>query len=162
VGSYGSSVEGGRFGTTDTDASAIGVQFNLPIYSGGIVQSRTREAEHKREVALQSAEEQRRAAIKAARNAYSGIITGISRVKALDQAVISAETALNATQAGFEVGTRTAVDVVTQVRELLRAKRDRARARYDYILNTLRLKEAAGRLIPEDLVAVNSWLESEH
>ena len=73
--------------------------------------------------------------------------------------MISSETALQATEAGFEVGTRTAVDVVTSERAVLEARRDYSRSRYDYLLNTLRLKQAAGILSQEDLQAISQWLE---
>jgi len=79
-------------------------------------------------------------------------------VKALSQAVLSSETAVDSTTAGFEVGTRTAVDVVDAQRELFQAKRDFSRARYDYIVDVLRLKQAAGTLVAEDLNIANSWL----
>ena len=77
---------------------------------------------------------------------------------ALNQAVISSETALEATEAGFEVGTRTAVDVVATQRTLSDARRNYSQAKYEYILNTLRLKQAAGTLAPEDLQKINNWL----
>jgi outer membrane protein len=90
--------------------------------------------------------------------AYPGIINGISQVKAQRQAVISTRTALEAAQTGFEVGTRTIVQVLDSQREHLRAQRNHARARYDYLLNTLRLKQAAGTLSEQDIVAINRWL----
>ena len=158
VGSHGSNITGGQFGHTDTDASAIGVELNVPIYSGGLVVSRTREARFRHEASLDQVEAQRRAATRQARDAYAGVISGISRVDALKQALKSNQTALEATEAGFAVGTRTAVDVVTQERELFGAKRNYARARYDYILDTLRLKQAAGTLSPADLIEINKWL----
>ncbi|MGQ0657671.1 MAG: TolC family outer membrane protein [Chromatiales bacterium] len=158
IGRHGTDVQGGRFGATTTDASAIGLEVNVPIYEGGQVRSRTREATYRHEAALQSVEERRRSAVRQSRDAYAGVISGISRVQALQQAVVSTQTALEATRTGYEVGTRTAVDVVNQERELLRAKRDSARARYDYVLDTLRLKQAAGTLSPNDLNEVNRWL----
>ncbi len=158
VGSTGYQLQGGRFGSTDIDASAIGLQLSVPLYLGGQVVSRTREAGYRYEQALEAVEQQRRAAEREARNAYLGVVSGISRVTALKQAVLSTETALAATQAGFEVGTRTTVDVVAAEREVYGAKRDYARARYDYILDTLRLKLAAGTLGPQDLGLVNAWL----
>ena len=130
----------------------------MPIYSGGLVVSRTREARFRHEASLDQVEAQRRAATRQARDAYAGVISGISRVDALKQALKSNQTALEATEAGFAVGTRTAVDVVTQERELFGAKRNYARARYDYILDTLRLKQAAGTLSPADLIEINKWL----
>jgi len=94
-----------------------------------------------------------------ARNDYGGVITGISKVKALQQAVVSNQTALEVAEAGFEVGTRTIIDVLDFQRELLLTKRDWARSRYDYLLDTLRLKQAAGILHETDLVQINNWLE---
>ncbi|MGE0384556.1 MAG: TolC family outer membrane protein [Gammaproteobacteria bacterium] len=158
VGSRGDQRTGGRFGQTDTDAAVIGLELTVPIYAGGQIVSRTREAEHRHRAALEDLERERRAAERTTRTAYLGIISGVSRVKALAQAVVSAQTAVTATAAGFEVGTRTSVDVVTAERELFRSKRDYARARYDYILNTLRLKQAAGTLATQDVATVNSWL----
>ena len=158
VGSHGGNVTGGQFGHTDVDASAIGVEMTVPIYSGGLVVSKTREARYRHEASLDQVEAGRRAAIRQARDAYAGVISGISRVEALKQALKSTQTALEATEAGFAVGTRTAVDVVTQERELFGAKRNYARARYDYVLDTLRLKQAAGTLSPADLIEINKWL----
>jgi outer membrane protein len=159
VGSHGTDVSGGgRFGGTTTDLSVIGLALNVPIYEGGQVQSRTREATYRHEESLQVLEEQRRSVVRSARDSYEGVISGISRVQALQQAVVSSQTALEATQAGYEVGTRTAVDVVAQERNLYAAKRDYAAARYNYILDTIRLKQAAGTLAPPDLDEINSWL----
>jgi outer membrane protein len=149
---------GGRFGGTTTDLSVIGLALNVPIYEGGQVQSRTREASYRHEESLQVLEEQRRSVVRSAKDSYEGVISGISRVQALQQAVVSSQTALEATQAGYEVGTRTAVDVVAQERNLYGAKRDYAAARYNYVLDTIRLKQAAGTLAPADLDEINSWL----
>ena len=85
--------------------------------------------------------------------------TGISQVNALAQTLESSNVALEATQAGFEVGTRTAVDVLLALRDTYRSQRDYARARYDYLLNALRLKQATGTLMLEDLQSVNAWLK---
>ena len=93
------------------------------------------------------------------RNNYLGVISGISRVNAFEQAVISSNKALEATQAGFEVGTRTIVDVLNSQRDLLRAKQSLYQARYDYILNGLRLKQAAGSLSATDIEGVNTYLK---
>ena len=148
-----------RFGGTEIEASIIGLEMNLPIYSGGRVNSLTREAHQRYNEAREQLEQQYRSAQRQTREGYRGVISGISQVKAFEQALISTETALLATQAGFEVGTRTAVDVVASERATLEAKRDHARARYTYILNSLRLKRAAGTLSPDDLNQINSWLE---
>ena len=93
------------------------------------------------------------------RDSYSGVVVEISKVKALHQAILSSEKALDASQAGFEVGTRTIVDVLDSQRELLRARRDHARSRYAYLLNTLRLKQAAGIVEEGDLNSINAMLQ---
>lgn len=154
----GEDTSGGRFGTTTTETVAVGVEFNLPIFQGGFVSSRAREARHRVDEQLERLEQARRQAHRLTRQAYHGVISGISEIKALDQAVLSSETALQATEAGFQVGTRTAVDVVTSERATFEARRNYARARYDYIVDTLRLKQAAGILSPEDLSQINMWL----
>ena len=138
--------------------SAIGVELNVPIFEGGIVVSRTHEAEHRYTQALEEVERQKRAVQRQARDAYLGVVAGISRVNALKQAVVSNETLVEASEAGFEVGTRTTVDVVAAQRELFRARRDYSRARYDYLLDTLRLKRASSTLAPADLAKISAWL----
>jgi outer membrane protein len=145
-------------GSSKTHQESISLQFNLPIYAGGSVLSRTREASHRLDQAMQNEEEQRRFVTRQTREAYNGVLSGISRVKALKQAVLSNEKALESTQAGYEVGTRTTVDVLNARRNLFSARRDYARSRYEYILNTLRLKQAAGIVSVDDLVQINSWL----
>jgi len=141
------------------DTDQISLQLNVPLFAGGAVSSRTRQAAYRAEAAKQNLLQTRRSVVRQTRNAYLGVIAEISRVKALKQAVISSTKANEATQAGFEVGTRTIVDVLLSQRELFRAKRDYARSRYDYILNTLRLKQAAGSLAQTDIEAINGWLK---
>jgi outer membrane protein len=154
-----SDVGGGSFGSRETDTDSISLQFNVPIYQGGLTTSKTQEAVHLHTQARENVEQQRRATLRQARDAYRGVLTGISRVKALKQAMVSSESALETTEAGFEVGTRTIVDVLVAQRELFRARRDYAQTRYDYILDTLRLKQAAGTLAPDDLQRINGWLK---
>ena len=158
VGGHSFNRQGGRFGSASVEQNDIGLQVTVPIYAGGQVVSRTRAAEHQNNATLERLEQTQRAVHRETREAYLGVATKISSVKALSQAVISSQTALESTRAGFEVGTRTAVDVVAAERSLYQAKRDFSRARYDYIVETLRLKKAAGSLQPDDLTAVNSWL----
>ena len=93
------------------------------------------------------------------RDSYLGVLSEISRVRALRQAVRSSETALRATEAGFEVGTRTTVDVLASQNNLRRAQTNYARSRYDYALEVLNLKHAAGSLAVKDLEAMDEWLE---
>jgi len=144
---------------SESESDRISLQLNVPLFSGGAVSSRTREAAYRAEAAKQNLVQTRRSVVRQTRNAYLGVIAEVSRVKALNQAVISSAKANEATQAGFDVGTRTIVDVLLSQRELFRAKRDYARSRYDYILNTLRLKQAAGSLTVEDIKAINKWLK---
>ena len=161
VASRGFDSSGGRFGSTKIDTTTVGLELNIPIYSGGLVSSQTREAHENYNIAMYSLEQAKRSAQRLTREAYLGVISGISQVKALKQAVVSSETALKATEAGFEVGTRTAVDVVASQRATSKARRDYSQARYDYILNTLKLKQAAGTLSPDDLAQVNTWLTGQ-
>ncbi|MCC7121691.1 MAG: TolC family outer membrane protein [Gammaproteobacteria bacterium] len=157
-GGHGFNSTGGLFGQNDTESSDIGVRLNVPLYEGGAVASRTRQAVHEHAGALDRLERTRRAVYRQAREAFLGVVTQIGAVTALRQAVVSSQTALESTRAGFEVGTRTSVDVVTAERGLSQARRDYARARYDYVLNLLRLREAAGTLSPEIIAQTNAWL----
>jgi len=143
---------------SDTDTSSIGLQLNVPIYSGGGTTSRTRQARFDFEKAQQSLDQERRAVKRQVRDAYRGVVSSISRVNALKATTVSAKSALEATEAGFEVGTRTMVDVLAEQRNLYRARRDYSHVRYDYILNGLRLKLAAGSLSQTDLEGINPWL----
>ncbi|MSQ66625.1 MAG: type I secretion protein TolC [Gammaproteobacteria bacterium] len=158
-GSHGYNNAGGQFGDVQTTHSDIGIRLNVPIYSGGTVVSQTRQASHNHAAALERLERSRRATYRRARESFLGVVTQISAVQALGQSVISSAAALESTLAGFDVGTRTSVDVVTAERGLSQARRDLARARYDYILNLLRLKQAAGTLAPTDIALTNSWLK---
>ncbi|MGH8566089.1 MAG: TolC family outer membrane protein [Gammaproteobacteria bacterium] len=143
----------------ETDGTSIGLELAVPIFSGGAVVSRTREAAERHQQAIEQMEQARRESYRRTRVAFLGIMTGISRIKALKQAVQSSIVSVTSTKAGLEVGTRTAVDVVVNERALFGARRDYARARYNYLLDTLRLKFAAGTLTPGDLAAVNGFLE---
>lgn len=150
---------GGRFGASDIDNDSISLQFNMNLFRGGAVSSRVREAEFLRTRAKEDLELQRRTVMRSTRQAYNGVLAAISRVNALKQALISSESALEATQAGFEVGTRTIVDVLVALRGKFAAKRDYSQARYDYILQTLNLKQAAGTVDVSDLEKINNWLQ---
>lgn len=154
-----SDTEGGNFGSNESETNAIELRLNMALFQGGATTSRTRQAERLAEQSRQAYEQQRRATLRQARDAYLSVVAEINRVGALGQAVVSAQSALDASEAGLEVGTRTTVDVLDTRRELFRARRDHARSRYDYILNTLRLKEAAGILTAADLDQVNGWLQ---
>lgn len=156
--SYSDASDRPGLGQTATD-DTIMLNLNLPLYQGGLTSSRVRQAHQLYNQAREQLEQQRRETIRQAREAYLNVVAGISQVQARRQALSSAQTALDATQAGFEVGTRTAVDVLNAQRELFRAKRDFAQSRYDYILATFNLKQAAGTLSADDVKAVNGWLQ---
>jgi outer membrane protein len=143
---------------SDTDDTQYALQFSVPIYSGGAVSSRVRQSEYRWQAARERLVRTSRQTERQARDAYLGVISEISRVNALRQALESNETALKATEAGYEVGTRTAVDVLDARRNLVQAQTNYARSRYDYMLNVLRLKLAAGTLDRATLTEVNSWL----
>lgn len=142
----------------DVDNGNIGLQLNVPLYAGGGVTAATRQARADLIAAQERLDQARRSTDKAVRNAYRGVQASISAVRALEAAIVSTKSALEATTAGFEVGTRTLVDVLNSQRDYYRSQRDFARARYVYLVNMLRLRQAAGVLSVEDLEKVNSLL----
>ena len=136
---------------SDTDIQIAAITFNMPLYSGGRLSASRREA---RNLAFQSEDLRNlteRNTIQSTRTLHRAVTTDVSRVEARNQAVISAKSALDATQAGYEVGTRNIVDVLLAQRTLAQSQTDYANALYDYILNTLNLKQASGLLAPKDL-----------
>jgi len=139
------------------DAS-VGLNFSMPLLEGGKISSRVRESRLKLRQARQKLELQKRLATQQTRGAYLTIVSGLSQIRALQQALSSTQTAANATQAGFEAGTRTAVDVLLSLRETFSAKRDYSSARYDFLLNTLKLKQAAGTLSEGDIAGLSKIL----
>lgn len=153
--------EGGAFGGREIEDTQVLARLTIPLYQGGAVNSQTREAIARYTQAKEILEQQQRATLRQARDGYRNVIAAIRRVTALQQAVISAESALTATEAGLEVGTRTTVDVLNVRRNLFRAQRDMARSRYEYILQTLRLKQASGQLNTQDIIEFNQWMKTK-
>jgi outer membrane protein len=153
-------INNGLEGPSDSDQvqDTIGVQVTVPIFSGGVTQSRVREQVYLHRASRERLEGSQRAAERETRDAYLGVLAERARVGALKQAVKSNQTALEATEAGFEVGTRTTVDVLDARRRLFESQRDYARSRYDYLINVVKLKSAAGVLAPPDLNAINGYL----
>ncbi len=151
------------FGTTSDSltnpSDSIGVQVTVPLFSSGGTSSRVREAVYLHRAAREQLQRVTRETERQARDAYLGVISERSRVKALEQAVASSRTALEATQAGFEVGTRTIVDVLNSQFALYAAITNYYQSRYDYVLNALRLKQAAGNLAIQDLERIDQFLE---
>lgn len=139
--------------------TAIGITLNVPIFTGGLVSSQVRQAVFQRDVAQDQVELQRRQVVANTRNSYRAVIAGISEVEATKQAVVSAQSALDATQAGFEVGTRTIVDVLLSQQSLFQAQSAYSQARHQFVLSGLQLKESAGVVEVKDIEAVNSLLE---
>ena len=152
----------GNVGTrlSDTEDESYTLQVTMPLFSGGAAQSRVRQSEFQWRAARERLTRVSRQTERQARDAYLGVISEISRVNALRQALESSQTALKATEAGYEVGTRTAVDVLEGRRSLAVAQTNYSRSRYDYILNVMRLRLASGTLDRATLEEVNGWLSS--
>lgn len=145
--------------TLGVDDTNIRLIFNVPIYQGGRVSSQTRQARLLLDATGQDLDDVQRAAVREAQNSYRAVLAGIQEVQAFEQAEISAESALEATQAGFEVGTRTIVDVLIAEQRRFQAQRDNSVARHAYIVRHLRLKSVGGLLSSEDLRVINQLLE---
>jgi outer membrane protein len=144
---------------SDGDKSVV-LSVTVPIWSSGGTQSRVRQSSYRWQAAKQRLERVSRETERTARDAYLGVVSEMSRVQALKQALESSATALRATEAGYDVGTRTAVDVLAARQQLVGAQTTYARSRYDYMLNVLRLKQAAGILDRKALEDVNASLET--
>lgn len=151
------SSEGSRF-SGDSKTKTVGVQLNVPIFSGGATQSGVRSAQATYEQRQSEYEAKKRAIDKQTRDAYQGVLTGAAQVKAFKQAVLSNTTAVEASETGLQVGARTAVDVLNSQQQLYAAQRNYSKSRYDYLLNVLRLKASAGRLSSRDLAEVDRLL----
>ncbi|NTV10170.1 MAG: TolC family outer membrane protein [Zoogloea sp.] len=141
------------------EAASVGVQMNLPIYSGGIVNSRTREAEAQKDRASADLDNARRSAAQNARQAFLGVNSGLAQVRALEAALVSSQSALDANKLGYEVGVRINIDVLNAQSQLYDTQQKLAKSRYDTLLAQLRLKAAAGTLAEEDVQAVNALLQ---
>ncbi|MDG2434544.1 MAG: TolC family outer membrane protein [Gammaproteobacteria bacterium] len=152
---------GGDFNPADTENinEGIGVQVNIPIFSGGQTSSRVRQAVARHRASKEKLERVGRETTRNARDSYLGVISGIATVKALQQSVKSSAIALQATEAGYEVGTRTTVDVLDARRRLYSSQRNLAISKYDYLKNIIQLKQAAGTLSKDDLIQINDWLK---
>jgi len=143
-----------------SDSTSVGLNFSVPLYSGGATVAATDQARAFYVAASQDFETNYRAVTRSVITSYNQVVSDIATFKALEQAVISAQSALKATEAGFEVGTRTIVDVLVSTQNLYNAKRNLADVRYRYVVSTLRLKQATGTLSREDLVGINQGLNT--
>ncbi len=153
-------IDGLGFPSIDSEntTDSISIEFNVPLFSGGVTSSRVREAVYLHRASMENLQRVTRETERQTRDAYLGVLSEISRVQALEQAVESSRTALEATEAGFDVGTRTIVDVLNSQFALFQAMTNYQQSRYDYILNVMRLRQAAGTLQVQDLEALEQFL----
>ncbi len=147
---------------SDVSQRSIGLELNIPLYSGGLTSSQAREAYQRLSQSEQRREGLRREVVQNTRNLYRAVNTDVETVQARRQSIISNQSALEATEIGYQVGTRNIVDVLDAQRQLYSAVRNYNDARYDYILNNLRLKQAAGTLSPADLEALGAYLKPDY
>lgn len=147
-----------RAGEAQQNAT-LGLTLTMPIFVGGANRARMRQAYYARDMSEQALVRVERENERSTRDSFFGVTMDVLAVQAGRQAVLSAQTALQSAETGLEVGTRNAVDLVNAQRDLFRAQRDLANARYDYVVDTLALKQAAGVLTPEDVLALNEWLQ---
>lgn len=148
----------GTAAEASTDSTSGSVSLNYNFYDGGSSRAKKRRAEAFLIQTQENLEQTRRAIQRQARNAYLNVTAGISRINALKQAVVSRQSAQKAAEAGFEVGTKTTVDVLDSRRELFSALNEYSQSRYDFLLNSLRLKQAAGTLVEADINQISQWL----
>lgn len=144
------------------EQTVIGLQLNIPLYTGGSTSSRVRQGVYQLQQAEHSQESLRRQVVQDARNLHRAVNTDVEQVQARKQSIVSSHSAVEATQIGYEVGTRTIVDVLDAQRQLYAAVRNYNNARYDYILNNLRLQQAAGSLSPDNLLAIGEYLYPDY
>lgn len=158
--------EGENLGTTykfddfeaDSNSSTVALVLTVPLYSGGIVSASRRQAYANLDVARESLDGLKRTVTQQTRAQYIAVETNIQKVAAFKQATVSAKSALDAVQAGYNVGTRNIVDVLAAQKNLFAAQRDYANSRYDYILSLMNLKKLAGKLTPADIQSINQWV----
>lgn len=146
-------------GASNTDTTVVGVQFNVPLFSGGVVQARAREADMNLRRIEQERILQHRVVMRETRASFQGVMSAIQRVRALEASLVSQESAVEGRTRGFRSGVYTLLDVLDSERELFTTRRDLARARYEYLLNRLQLKRQAGTLGEEDLGFLNELLD---
>ncbi|GAC65960.1 outer membrane channel protein TolC [Edwardsiella tarda] len=148
----------GRSGNSYQGQNTIGLSFNLPLYSGGATNSQVKQAQYNFVAASEALDGAHRSVVQNVRSSFNNISAAISGVAAYKQAVVSAQSSLDATQAGYQVGTRTIVDVLNATTALYNAKQNLANARYDYLISQLNIKYALGTLNQNDLLSLNGEL----
>ena len=140
---------------------SLQVQVSVPLFSGFATSARREQAEYDLVAQQEAANLARRQVTQDIRNAFRRVNTDAMVIAQRQQAIVSAEAALNAIEAGYEVGTRNIVDVVLARQQLFVALRNYSDARYNYVIDTLQLKRTAGVLTPQDVIDLNEWLEAE-
>ena len=159
VAQYRQSDNGNQFGFRG-DNESVGLQFNLPLYEGGGIVSRTRQAQFEYEAAKEELTKVKRSVTRGVKDSFRGVMSSIDQVKALKSNTESGQLAVEAAEAGLEVGTRTMVDLLAIQRNLYKAKSDYAQGRYNYLINGVKLKQAAGSLSDQDLMQINTYLSN--
>ena len=145
--------------TLDTTSRNVGLQLNIPIFQGGYVNSKTREAEANRTAANASLENTRRTAALGARQSYLGVVNGLAGINALKAALVSSSSALESNKLGYEVGVRINIDVLNAEQQVYNTRRDLAKVRFDTLLAQLKLKASVGALSETDLEQINPLFE---
>ena len=158
------SVTGGQnfFGTDTTEQTIYGLQLTVPLYTGGLTRSRVRQANATADRAKELLLSQQLNVTRDTRNLYKSVTTDVIRVRARLKAIRSAQSALEATQTGYEVGTRNIVDVLQAQQRLYSSQFDYADSRYNYVLNLMRLKQVVGTLNEQDLNELNTFMDSNN
>lgn len=157
--SYNSSDAETSITSGDLTRNTISLQFNLPLYSGGAISANRRQSQYQFLAQKDTESYTRRQVIQDATNYYQLMIANVSQVNARKQSTLSAKVALDATQAGYEAGTRTIVDVLNVQRNLFQNERDYINARFDYVLTAFNLKQVAGILTEEDVLSLEQWMK---
>ena len=162
VASYGNSATANalaNFVNTDIRSAVVALQMNVPVFQGGAVSSRVREAAALRDKAAADLDNARRTSAQNARQAYLGVTSGLAQVKAFEAAQVSSASALDANKLGYDVGVRINIDVLNAQSQLYDTRQKLAKARYDTLMAQLKLKAAAGSLVEDDIKAINALLD---
>ncbi|WP_285129105.1 outer membrane channel protein TolC [Leclercia adecarboxylata] len=154
----GSRTSGAQYNDSDVGQNKIGLNFSLPIYQGGQVNSQVKQAQYNFVGASEQLESAHRSVVQTVRSSFNNVNASVSSINAYKQAVVSAQSSLDASEAGYSVGTRTIVDVLDATTTLYNAKQQLSNARYNYLINQLNIKQALGTLNEQDLVALNGSL----
>jgi outer membrane protein len=159
VARYGTEETGGRFGDSNIDDASIALQLEFPIYAGGQVSSRVREALNRKQEAQDEMLGTHRSVVRETNKVFRNTITAMNRIRALNVAVESTETALKSIRAGYTNGTRTNADLLRAQRELYKARLDYSASKYEYVANYFQLKNITGNLSENDVQIINSWFD---